>query len=294
MLDRDSAALSRSRAAAGMLRGGLDPDDVADAVRRTRARVVHAHNVNPSFGWRALAAARDAGARVVLHLHNYRLVCAVGTCFTRGADCTRCHGRNTLPGRAAGVPRRSRSRRRSTAPGWRRGSAGSPRRSIASSSPVRRRWSASDARRARRRARERGAAPGARSSTRTRARRAAGTPWWPPGWRPRRACTWPSTRRERRTAGSSSSATGPCGGRCASTRGGADVQFEGRRARAAPQPPRKAAVAIVPSRSAETFGLAAAYAMAAGSRWWPAAWARWSWCPTTPGRAGRRGRPWRS
>jgi len=67
-------------------------------VRRTRARVVHAHNVNPSLGWRALAAARAAGAGVVLHLHNYRLVCAVGTCFTRGEDCTRCHGRDTLPG----------------------------------------------------------------------------------------------------------------------------------------------------------------------------------------------------
>jgi glycosyltransferase involved in cell wall biosynthesis len=25
-------------------------------------------------------------------------VCAVATCFTRGEDCTRCHGRNTLPG----------------------------------------------------------------------------------------------------------------------------------------------------------------------------------------------------
>ena len=71
---------------------------VADAVRRTGARVVHAHNTAPTFGWRALAAAREAGARVVLHLHNYRLVCAVGTCFTRGEDCTRCHGRNTLPG----------------------------------------------------------------------------------------------------------------------------------------------------------------------------------------------------
>jgi glycosyltransferase involved in cell wall biosynthesis len=71
---------------------------VAAAVRRTGARVVHAHNVQPSLGWRALAAARRAGARVVLHLHNYRLVCAVGTCFTRGEDCTRCHGRNTLPG----------------------------------------------------------------------------------------------------------------------------------------------------------------------------------------------------
>ena len=97
-LERDSATLGRGRAALGLLRGGLAPDDVAVAVRRTGARVVHAHNVQPSLGWRALAAARDAGARVVLHLHNYRLVCAVAVCFTRGADCTRCHGRNTLPG----------------------------------------------------------------------------------------------------------------------------------------------------------------------------------------------------
>jgi len=98
LLARDSALLGRSRAAVALLRGGLDPDDVAAAVRRTGASIVHAHNLTPSFGWRALAAARDAGARVVLHLHNYRLVCAVATCFTHGEDCTRCHGRNTLPG----------------------------------------------------------------------------------------------------------------------------------------------------------------------------------------------------
>src|SRR5215210_7043504 len=98
IVERDSALLGRGRAALGLLRGGLAPDDVAAAVRRTGARVVHAHNVQPSLGWRALAAARDAGTRVVLHLHNYRLVCAQGLCFTRGADCTRCHGRDTLPG----------------------------------------------------------------------------------------------------------------------------------------------------------------------------------------------------
>jgi glycosyltransferase involved in cell wall biosynthesis len=99
VLERDSAVLGRAGATAGMLAGGLDPGDVAAAVRRTGARVVHAHNVNPSLGWRALAAAREAGARVVLHLHNYRLVCAVGTCFNaRGEDCTRCHGRDTRPG----------------------------------------------------------------------------------------------------------------------------------------------------------------------------------------------------
>jgi glycosyltransferase involved in cell wall biosynthesis len=99
LLDRDSSVLGRSRAAAGLLRGGLAPEDVARAVRLTGARVVHAHNVNPAFGWRGLAAARAAGARVVLHLHNYRLVCAVGTCFnSRGEDCTRCQGRDTWPG----------------------------------------------------------------------------------------------------------------------------------------------------------------------------------------------------
>jgi glycosyltransferase involved in cell wall biosynthesis len=98
VLERDSEALGRGRAATGLLGGGLRPAAVGDAVRRSGARVVHAHNVLPGFGWRALAAAREAGARVVLHLHNYRLVCMIGTCFTRGADCTRCHGRNTLPG----------------------------------------------------------------------------------------------------------------------------------------------------------------------------------------------------
>jgi glycosyltransferase involved in cell wall biosynthesis len=98
VLARDSARLGGGRAAAGLVAGGLRPRAVGDAVRRSGARVLHAHNVQPSFGWRALAAARAAGARVVLHLHNYRLVCAIGTCFTRGEDCTRCHGRNTLPG----------------------------------------------------------------------------------------------------------------------------------------------------------------------------------------------------
>ena len=98
VLQRDSGAVGRGRAALGLLAGGLRPDEIRDAVRRSGARVVHAHNTHPTLGWRALAAARGAGARVVLHLHNYRLVCAVGTCFTQGRDCTRCHGRDTRPG----------------------------------------------------------------------------------------------------------------------------------------------------------------------------------------------------
>jgi glycosyltransferase involved in cell wall biosynthesis len=98
LLERDSAVLGRPAAAVALLRGGLHPDDVARAVRRTGARIVHSHNLHPALGWRALAAARRGGARVIAHLHQYRLVCAVGVCFTEGSDCTRCHGRNTLPG----------------------------------------------------------------------------------------------------------------------------------------------------------------------------------------------------
>jgi glycosyltransferase involved in cell wall biosynthesis len=97
-LTLSSSALSHAAAATALLRGGVRPQEVARAVRLGGARVVHAHNLLPGFGWRSLAAARAAGARVVLHLHQFRLVCAIGVCYTRGAECTRCHGRRTLPG----------------------------------------------------------------------------------------------------------------------------------------------------------------------------------------------------
>lgn len=98
LLERDSSGIGGRRAAAGLMRGGLDPDEVVREIRRTGARIVHAHNVHPTFGARALRAARAAGARVVLQLHNYRLVCAVGTCVRDGEDCRECHGSDTRPG----------------------------------------------------------------------------------------------------------------------------------------------------------------------------------------------------
>src|SRR5436309_13144474 len=57
LIERSSAEAGRRRAATGLLAGGLEPAAVAAAVRRTRAEVVHAHNLHPLFGWRALAAA---------------------------------------------------------------------------------------------------------------------------------------------------------------------------------------------------------------------------------------------
>ena len=98
VLERSSGQAGRVRASAGLLRGGLDPDEVSRAVRRLGADVVHVHNIHPLFGWRSLAAARTAGTRTLLHLHNFRLFCAIAVAYRDGAPCFRCRGANTLPG----------------------------------------------------------------------------------------------------------------------------------------------------------------------------------------------------
>jgi glycosyltransferase involved in cell wall biosynthesis len=102
LLERSSAELAgwvgRARAGAAMLRGGLDPREIAAAVDRHGAEIVHVHNLNPLFGTRVLAAARAAGARVVMHLHNYRLFCAIAIAYRDQDVCTRCRGPNTSSG----------------------------------------------------------------------------------------------------------------------------------------------------------------------------------------------------
>jgi glycosyltransferase involved in cell wall biosynthesis len=125
LFERSSTDVGRGAAARALLRGGAQPDELADAVRRLAAGdrgplfrrsssqkstspagpgsspvVVHAHNTVPLIGPAGLAAARDAGARVVLHLHNVRIFCATGFGERDGAPCQRCRGRNTLPGLA--------------------------------------------------------------------------------------------------------------------------------------------------------------------------------------------------
>ena len=87
VLERFSEAAGRVRAARALVRGGVDEREVNDAVRQMGADVVHVHNIHPLFGWRALAAARAAGARTILHLHNFRLFCAIGVAFRFGRAC---------------------------------------------------------------------------------------------------------------------------------------------------------------------------------------------------------------
>jgi glycosyltransferase involved in cell wall biosynthesis len=98
LLERRSADSSRARAALALVRGGEDEAAVGAAVRELGADLVHAHNMQPLIGPRGLAAARATGARVVLHLHNARLFCAIGVAARDGGPCFRCHGRNTVPG----------------------------------------------------------------------------------------------------------------------------------------------------------------------------------------------------
>ena len=97
-LVRASEAAGSARAATALLRGGADPDEVRRAVEQLGATVVHCHNSQPLFGPRGLTAAREAGARVVLHLHSFRLFCSIGVAFRDGQPCFRCRGRFTLPG----------------------------------------------------------------------------------------------------------------------------------------------------------------------------------------------------
>jgi len=98
LLERRSADAGRGRAALALLRGGGGEAEIAAAVRELGADVVHAHNMQPLIGPRGLAAAREGGARLVAHLHNARLFCAIGVAARDGGPCFRCRGRNTLPG----------------------------------------------------------------------------------------------------------------------------------------------------------------------------------------------------
>src|SRR5918997_3262178 len=98
LLERRSEEAGRVRAAAAMLRGGERDSEIDEAVRDLGADVAHVHNMHPLIGPRGLVAAREAGARVVLHLHNVRLFCSIAVASRDGGPCFRCHHRFTLPG----------------------------------------------------------------------------------------------------------------------------------------------------------------------------------------------------
>lgn len=97
-LRRDSSTLGARIAARGLLRGGLDPAQITQALAGSGADLLHAHNLFPTFGPRAIEAAASAGAATVVHLHNSRLVCAVAVNVRDGAPCQQCSARWPAPG----------------------------------------------------------------------------------------------------------------------------------------------------------------------------------------------------
>jgi glycosyltransferase involved in cell wall biosynthesis len=69
------------------------------AAREMRARlradppdVVHVHNLYPLFSPSILVACRRAGVPVVVHLHSYLLTCPITLHLHGGQLCERCHG----------------------------------------------------------------------------------------------------------------------------------------------------------------------------------------------------------
>ena len=67
--------------------------DLKAVLREHRPDVVHVHNTFPLLSAAVLYACRDARVRVVATIHNYKLACANGTFFRRGAVCHDCaHG----------------------------------------------------------------------------------------------------------------------------------------------------------------------------------------------------------
>ena len=83
--------------------------ELAAALRADRPDVVHVHNTFPLLSPAVLHACRDAGVPVVATIHNYRLDCAGGTFFRRGAVCHDCAGGSQVRAVVHGCYRGSRA-----------------------------------------------------------------------------------------------------------------------------------------------------------------------------------------
>ena len=70
---------------------------LAETLRGFRPDVVHVHNTFPLLSASVLYACRSEQVPVVATLHNYRLACASGDFFRNGTVCRDCVGRAPLP-----------------------------------------------------------------------------------------------------------------------------------------------------------------------------------------------------
>ena len=90
--------LDRIRTAGSAIASRTAAHRVREAVAERSVDVVHVHNLFPTLSPAVLPAARDAGAAVVMTLHNYRLMCLPATFLRDGRICEDCLGSTTLHG----------------------------------------------------------------------------------------------------------------------------------------------------------------------------------------------------
>ncbi|WP_338020209.1 glycosyltransferase family 4 protein [Rhodopirellula sp. P2] len=64
--------------------------EIQAAVKQNQIDVVHFHNTFPAISPAAIKAAHEAGAATVLTLHNSRILCPKAVCFRDGQPCTDC------------------------------------------------------------------------------------------------------------------------------------------------------------------------------------------------------------
>ena len=213
LLERDSAHHGRAGAAAGLLRGGRHPEEVAAAVRRTGARVVHAHNLLPALrlaraggGPRRGRARRAAPAQLPARLRGRDLLQQP----RRGLHALPRprHAAGRAPRTAAATARRAPSTPPSLALWQRRMVEAADAVVVPSAAALTRLQVAARARRGPRASAS--SATSCASSPRARRPRPASTRSSSPGWRRRRASTSRSTPARGRGCRSSSPATGRC------------------------------------------------------------------------------------
>jgi glycosyltransferase involved in cell wall biosynthesis len=71
---------------------------VRELIRRSKAEIVHCHNLFPQLSPAVLRAAGDERVAMVMTLHNYRLLCLPATFSRDGRVCEDCLGRTPWPG----------------------------------------------------------------------------------------------------------------------------------------------------------------------------------------------------
>ncbi len=94
----DSGSLGRLRLAVGAVWRASAVEVVRSLVQQEQIDIVHAHNLFPMLSPAVLRVANEAGAKVVVTLHNYRMMCLPGTFLRDGATCLDCLGRTPWPG----------------------------------------------------------------------------------------------------------------------------------------------------------------------------------------------------